>query len=180
MEYVDYHRKVVRRYQVVLEGWPQTLPFKAPSECSSSFSELKDLLQRLRDGNTYWKTLTSEELDALEKELEEKFANGKLTRPKPRRRRSDYGKKRKRAQQEYSSSGSEDEVPTKQQKTKRKKMKRKHTSASTVDSDDEPQPDAPGPSVLTGPESDAPSASTASTGQESNVPSALNTPLSTA
>lgn len=175
MEYVDYHRKVVRRYQVFLEGWPQTLPFKAPSECSSSFHELKDLLQSLRNGNTYWKTLTNEELGALEKELEEKIASGEITQPIPRRRRSDHGKKRKRVQREESPSGNEEEAPSKQQKTKHKKMKRKHTSASIVDSDDEPQPDAP--STLTGPESDAPLASTASTGPESNAPSA---PLSTA
>ena len=177
MEYVDYHRKVIRRYQVVLEGWPQTLPFKAPSECSSSFLELKDLLQRLRTGNTYWKTLTNEELGALEKELEEKFASGEITRPIPRRRRSDHGKKRKRVQQEDSSSGSEDEAPSKQQKTKHKKTKRKHTSAPTIDSDDEPQPDAPSASALTGPESNMSSASTA---PESNVPSASTAPLSTA
>ena len=164
MEYVDYHRKVVRRYQVVLEGWPQTLPFKAPSECSSSFLELKDLLQCLRNGNTCWKTLTNKELGALEKELEEKIASGEITRPIPRSRRSDHGKKRKRVQREDSSSGSEDEAPSKQKKTKNKKTKRKHTSAPTIDSDesdDEPQPDAP--SALTGPEADTPSAPTAST-----------------
>ena len=73
MEYVHYHRKVVHHYQVVLEGWPQMLPFKAPSECSSSFAELNDLLQCLRDSRTYWKELTDEELAMLEKECEQKI-----------------------------------------------------------------------------------------------------------
>ena len=137
MEYVDYHRKVVHRYQVVLEGWPQTLPFKAPSKCSSLFLELMDLLWRLHNGNTYWKTLTNKELGALEKELEEKIASREITQPVPQHRCSDHGKKWKRVQQEDSSSSSnlEDEAPSKQQKTKHKKMKRKYTSAPTIDSD---------------------------------------------
>jgi hypothetical protein len=139
MEYVDYHRKIVYRYQIVLEGWPQTLPFKAPSECSSSFHELNNLLQRLHNGNTYWKNITAKELATLEKELEEKTASGEII-PPTRRRRSDHGKKRNKAQS--------------------KQVKTKYTSTArpaTVNSDDaEPSNDDE-------PQSDVPSAPTAST-----------------
>ena len=132
MEYVDHHRKIFYHYQIILEGWPQTLPFKAPSKCSSSFYELNNLLQFLCNGNTYWKNITAEELATLEKELKEKIASGEIISP-TQCHCSDHGKKWNKGWS--------------------KQVKTKYTSAVTVDSDNAEPSDnkLSAPTALTGP-----------------------------
>ncbi|KIL64910.1 hypothetical protein M378DRAFT_38922, partial [Amanita muscaria Koide BX008] len=58
MEWKHYWIKVVARYNVMIEGWPTTVPFKNLSTASSPLVELNVLLQRWQDGTTYWKQLT--------------------------------------------------------------------------------------------------------------------------
>jgi hypothetical protein len=58
MEYKHYWRNVVMRYHVVLEGWPDDIPFRNLSETSSPLDSLEKLLQRLQHKKTYWKKLT--------------------------------------------------------------------------------------------------------------------------
>ena len=145
MEYVDYHRKVVQRYQVILKGWPQTLPFKSPRKCSSSIQELEDLLQCLRDKRTYWKQLTDDELTALEKEHKEQIEHGKIIPPAPRRRRSDLGKKRKRSRAD--GSGTDDEEAGSHVRKPKKRMPMHSATPINSDSEDEDEPAAK-PSTL--------------------------------
>ena len=60
MEWKRYWSQVVRRYHVIIEGWPATVPFKNLSEMSVSLHEFEKLLQRWRQGETYWKEITQE------------------------------------------------------------------------------------------------------------------------
>ena len=96
MEWKHYWRNVVKRYQVIIEGWPDNIPFRNLSDVSNSLSDLEDLLRRWRCGTTYWKKLTARELQTLDLERDTQITNGEVDAPAPRRRRSDYGKKRPR------------------------------------------------------------------------------------
>ena len=128
MEYKLYHENVIQRHQVMLARWPQQIPFKNLSKCSSSLQELQNFLKKLVDGDIYWKTLTEEELNKLEDEHQKQVEDGKIAPRAPRQCCSDCGKKRKRDIQL-----SEDEDSDAHQK----KRKRKYKSDLTIESDDE-------------------------------------------
>ncbi|KIL56721.1 hypothetical protein M378DRAFT_16818 [Amanita muscaria Koide BX008] len=100
MEWKFYWEHVVRRYGVVIEGWPKSIPFKNLSETSSSLPGLEGLLEQWQSGKIYWKKVTDEELAALEDEHKKKIDAGEIIPPDPRRRRADCGKKRRRTANE--------------------------------------------------------------------------------
>ena len=124
MEYKLYHENVVRRHQVRLVGWPENMPFKNLSECSSSLQELQNFLKKLDDGQTYWERITEEELTQLEEEREKQIEDGKLAPRASRRRRSDHGK-RKRSTENNNTKAPE------------KHKRRKYKSAPRIDTDEE-------------------------------------------
>ena len=93
MEWKHYWVKVVARYNVVIEGWPDGIPFKNLSVASSPLPALNTLLHSWQDGMTHWKKLTLDETDQL---IDDMKAQGEIQDPEPRRARSDRGKKRKR------------------------------------------------------------------------------------
>ena len=97
MEWKLYWRNVVRRYQVIIEGWPDNIPFRNLSEASSPLHDLDNLLCRWRGGKTYWRKLSDAEFHDLDLKRNAQIENGELAAPAPRRRRSDHGKKRLRA-----------------------------------------------------------------------------------
>jgi hypothetical protein len=93
MQWVYYYRNVIQRYQVVVEGWPEKIPFTNLSQVSSALPDLQMLLRKWESGATYWKSLSDEEFEELRKEREEKLESGELADQR-RRPRSDKGKKR--------------------------------------------------------------------------------------
>ena len=129
MEWKHYWVKVVARYHVVIEGWPNSIPFKNLSTASSPLTSLNTLLQSWQDGMTYWKKLTSDEADKLIRDLKSK---GEIQEPQPRRIRSDRGKKRK---QRPVAEDSEDEFNPSLEEPKCRK-RRKATTPATLDSDE--------------------------------------------
>ncbi|KAG6875862.1 hypothetical protein C0992_001988 [Termitomyces sp. T32_za158] len=96
MEWKHYWRNVVKRYLVVIEGWPPGIPFENLSSVSSSLTALEDLLRKWRCGTTYWKALSESEFNDLDTARDRQIEDGDITPPAPRRRRSDCGKKRSR------------------------------------------------------------------------------------
>ena len=130
MEWKYYWPNVVRCYQVIIEGWPEKIPFANLSQASSAFSELQNLLKRWQDGDTYWKKLMEVELDDLEMKRMEKIQSGEIQLPPPHHRGSDYGKKRTH------SPNSEAE------RCQTKKYKSASTVADASDEDDSADPDA--------------------------------------
>ena len=77
-KYKFYHENIVHCHHVMLVGWPQNIPFKNLSKCSSSLQELQSFLRNLVDGKTYWKTITEEKLNKLENECQNKLKTVKL------------------------------------------------------------------------------------------------------
>ena len=127
MEWKHYWRKVVAHHKVVIEGWPDNIPFKNLSEACSALHELKSLLEKWQDGRIHWKKLTDDEAERL---FEEHRAKGKVPEV-TRRTRSDHGKKRKCLSAESASGDNGEVVSTRTWK------RRKITSAATVDSGSE-------------------------------------------
>ncbi|KAG1867507.1 hypothetical protein C8R48DRAFT_599185 [Suillus tomentosus] len=96
MQWAHYFRNVVQRYQVVVEGWPDQIPFTNLSQVSSVLPDLQMLCNRWDDGATYWKSLSDEEFEKLRLEHEEKLKSGVII-DRRRRTRSDKGMKRRSA-----------------------------------------------------------------------------------
>lgn len=91
MEWKYYWVKVVARYNVVIEGWPASVPFRNLSVASSPLKDLDLLLCRWRDGLTFWKNITAAKTDKLLEEMKQK---GEVQEP-IHRTRSDHRKKQK-------------------------------------------------------------------------------------
>lgn len=123
MHWAHYWRNVVQCYLVVIEGWPENIPFVNLSTVSSALPDLEMLLNKWETGEIHWRDLEEDEYEKLRQEHCEKVSSGEVIE-KRRRTRSDKGKKRN---QPLDNSGH------------RRKM---YKSAETVVSDDES--DAPG------------------------------------
>jgi hypothetical protein len=150
MEWKQYWRNVVKRYQVIIEGWPADIPFCNLSETSSALPDLEKLLRKWRCGKIYWRKLSGAELDRLDLERDTQIENGEIAAPAPRRRCSDYGKKRphmkdgtdiSRVERDIDDSGEEDRPPATDKRHSRKHRKsRKVVADSETDSSEENQP----------------------------------------
>jgi hypothetical protein len=92
MQWAHYFRNVVQRYQVVVEGWLDQIPFTNLSQVSSALPDLQMLCNRWDDGTTYWKSLSDEEFEKLRLEHEEKLKSGVII-DRRHHTRSDKGTK---------------------------------------------------------------------------------------
>ncbi|KAG1869472.1 hypothetical protein DFJ58DRAFT_855880 [Suillus subalutaceus] len=119
MHWAQYWRNVVKRYSVIIEGWPKNIPFVNLSTASSALPDLEMLLRKWRSKAIKWKCLTEEELDTMEKERDDGIGNGAI-KETHRRLRSDKGKKRRR--------NADDE-------TSQHHRKKTYKSMETIDSD---------------------------------------------
>ncbi|KAF8123534.1 hypothetical protein EV363DRAFT_1074124, partial [Boletus edulis] len=95
MHWSYYFRNVVSRHQVIIEGWPESIPFANLSNACSSMTHLETLLRNWEDGTTHWKTLTDTEFEKLRQKRNEQLGEGEIEEP-TRRTRSDKGTKRRR------------------------------------------------------------------------------------
>ncbi|KAG1899557.1 uncharacterized protein F5891DRAFT_953738 [Suillus fuscotomentosus] len=92
MQWVHYFRNVIQRYQVVVEGWPNNIPFTNLSKVSSAIPDLEMLLRKWESGATYWKAIDDIEFERLRRERDEGLESGDIIDQR-RRTRSDKGKK---------------------------------------------------------------------------------------
>ncbi|KAG1882319.1 hypothetical protein F4604DRAFT_1523857, partial [Suillus subluteus] len=58
MQWTHYFHNIVQHYQVMIVGWPNSVPFMNLIKVSSSLSELKRLFNLWDKCITCWKTLT--------------------------------------------------------------------------------------------------------------------------
>ncbi|KAG1899812.1 uncharacterized protein F5891DRAFT_953166 [Suillus fuscotomentosus] len=92
MQWVHYFRNVIQCYQVVVEGWPNNIPFTNLSKVSSAIPDLEMLLRKWESGATYWKAIDDIEFERLRRERDEGLESGDIIDQR-RRTRSDKGKK---------------------------------------------------------------------------------------
>ncbi|KAG1786002.1 hypothetical protein EV424DRAFT_1306164, partial [Suillus variegatus] len=93
MHWTHYWRNIVQRYLVVIEGWPENVPFVNLSTVSSALPNLEMLLDKWETGEIHWKHLDEDEYEKLRQERHEKVSSGEVIK-KHRQTRSDKGKKR--------------------------------------------------------------------------------------
>ena len=137
MKHKLYHEKIVQHHHVMLMGWPQNILFKNLGECSSSLQELQSLLEKLLNGQMYWKTITEDELNELEDEHKKQIEDGKITPPAPHRCHSNYGRKKKR---KWDIPLEDDEdSDSSQELRKQKRTNRRDRTSPTVESENETQ-----------------------------------------
>jgi hypothetical protein len=96
MQWKLYWRNVVRRYHVMVEGWPEKYPFKNLSDVTSSLVDLEDLLRKWQCGTIHWRKLSVAEFTQMDLHRDQNIENGTIVDPAIRRRRSDCGQKRRR------------------------------------------------------------------------------------
>jgi len=93
MEWKHYWRNVVKRYMVIIEGWPTNIPFHNISKASNSLTDLETLLRKWHCGKIYWREVTETELQDLDHNWDNQIEGGELKGPTPCHRHSDHGKK---------------------------------------------------------------------------------------
>lgn len=86
MNYSNYKVDIIKQYNVVLEGWPEKVPFTPPS-AMDKMDDVRRLLEDLRMGTCRWRKVTAAELKEVNTELEKEAGAGK----KKRAERSDKG-----------------------------------------------------------------------------------------
>ncbi|KAG1720872.1 hypothetical protein EDB19DRAFT_1575740, partial [Suillus lakei] len=57
MQWMHYFCNVVQRYQVIIEGWPESIKFTNLSNVSSALPDLKMLERQWKSGATKWITI---------------------------------------------------------------------------------------------------------------------------
>jgi hypothetical protein len=93
MEWKHYWQNIVKQYQVIIEGWPDNLPFCNLSETSNSLSDLETLYRKWCCSGIYWKKLSSQELQDLDLQHDYQIEQGEAEAPAPQCHHSDFGKK---------------------------------------------------------------------------------------
>ena len=134
MQWKHYWRNIVNRYKVMIEGWPEKIPIANFSDVSTALPDLEMLLRQWRSGKTYWRKLSNDELQALNRDRDEQIENGEIEVPAARRPRSDRGKKRPRSKKT-------DDNGDGNQRKKRRIAKRKHASHPIIESDEDEDED---------------------------------------
>ncbi|KAG1790938.1 uncharacterized protein HD556DRAFT_1241544 [Suillus plorans] len=127
MHWANYWRNVVQRYLVIVEGWPDNIPFVNLSSVSSALPDLEMLLRKWQSNAIHWRRLEEDEYLKLLEERNEKLEQGEIAE-ECRRTRSDKGKKH---------------VQTSDSSRHKKAFK----SAETVVSDDENDEDKTAPAT---------------------------------
>ncbi|KAL1724899.1 hypothetical protein EV714DRAFT_278081 [Schizophyllum commune] len=125
MQYKNYERKIELDHGVTLEGWPESIEFKNPSEMSTSIPALEQLLRGLKSGTISWRKIGPAVLMERKRRWEDKVARGDAQEP-ARKRRKDAGVARKRRDpesddDEETSSGDEENVQPSRRPATRKK-----------------------------------------------------------
>ncbi|KAG2119353.1 hypothetical protein DEU56DRAFT_747365 [Suillus clintonianus] len=94
MNYQNYEKAIVLVYGVKLDGWPEGLPFLAPSHMHTVL-EVRTLRDALVTGACHWKKLNRRELEDLRVDIQRRSDAGEVVGT-VRKKRSDAGKTRKR------------------------------------------------------------------------------------
>ena len=98
MHWTHYWRDIVTRHHVIIDGWPDNVPFKNLSDVSSSLQALESLLRKWESGEVFWKLLTDVEFKEMDLERDASIENGMTLESHARRTHSDKGKKQSRLQ----------------------------------------------------------------------------------
>ncbi|TDL13891.1 hypothetical protein BD410DRAFT_846538 [Rickenella mellea] len=95
MKWKNYWQDIVSKYRVVIEVWPENIPFGNLSDIVTNIPDFERLLRKWKTNTIYFRQIDDNEYDKLQVERDEKLESGELEEPR-RKIRSDKGKKRPR------------------------------------------------------------------------------------
>jgi len=78
MKWANYWDAVVKKYKVVVEGWPSRIPFALLTQACSGVSDTEALLKSWMNGTTYWRQLDDDEFIKEEKTCDTHIASGEI------------------------------------------------------------------------------------------------------
>jgi hypothetical protein len=93
MKWTHYWRDIVKLHLVIIEGWPEDIPFGNLSEVATSMPKLESLQRKWKQGTIHFRKLTEAEFQQLDEERDKQIENGEVE-VVTRKSRSDKGKKR--------------------------------------------------------------------------------------
>ncbi|KAL0576684.1 hypothetical protein V5O48_005311 [Marasmius crinis-equi] len=93
MQYERFDTTITLRYRVIVEGWPQGIPFQKPSAFGGALDPLFRLRNAWQAGEAHFRKMGEEEFQKWQAERAEKIRTGDIV-PKTRKKRSDAGVKR--------------------------------------------------------------------------------------
>ncbi|KAG1884169.1 hypothetical protein F4604DRAFT_1575016 [Suillus subluteus] len=96
MHWANYWRNMVQRYLVIIEGWPDNIPFVNLSSVSSALPDLEMLLRKWESHAIHWRRFDKDEYCALQEERNKKLESGEVAEER-HQTHSDKGKKCVRA-----------------------------------------------------------------------------------
>ncbi|KAJ7575875.1 glycogen synthase-domain-containing protein [Mycena floridula] len=135
MSYTNYKRDIVVANKIYLIGWPQHVPFAAPSTLTRG-ADIRDLLEALKSGACHWAPLSK-------KELKEVQACVEVAEPNKRAKQSDAGgshtRKKKSVDGDVGDAGDDEEArPRKCQRlAKKASAAPAFTSPETINTDND-------------------------------------------
>jgi hypothetical protein len=122
MNYVNYHFNIIKTYHCRLVGWDKDIRFANPSEIGV-LKDLRKLRDDLKDGRTYWTTMTKAEVDAHMADIEKRRQEGEV-----------IGKVRKQRTSNKRKATNKENRPAKKSK---KSSRKAATSAVMIEDSDE-------------------------------------------
>jgi hypothetical protein len=93
MQWRFYWRDVVKKFRVIIRGWPDDIPFANLSDISSALPILGALLRKWQQGTIFWESISDEEFGKLDKQRDIDIEGSSVEDPGPRKERKDKGKK---------------------------------------------------------------------------------------
>ncbi|KIK76926.1 hypothetical protein PAXRUDRAFT_96019, partial [Paxillus rubicundulus Ve08.2h10] len=78
MQWAYYFQNITQCYMVIVEGWPDSIPFANLSSVTSSLPQLEMLQCKWEMGTTYWKKLTEGKYSELRQKCNEQLESSEL------------------------------------------------------------------------------------------------------
>ncbi|KAL0575882.1 hypothetical protein V5O48_006104 [Marasmius crinis-equi] len=107
MQYERFDTTITLRYRVIVEGWPQGIPFQKPSAFGGALDPLFRLRNAWQAGEAHFRKMNDEEFQKWQADRAEKIRTGDII-PKTRKKRSDAGVKRSKGEVQEPTSGGKD------------------------------------------------------------------------
>jgi len=93
MKWANYWDAVVKKYKVVIKGWPSRIPFTSLMQACSGVGNTEVLLKSWMNGTTYWCQLNDDEFIEEEKNHDVHIALGEIPAHRLCKTCEDKGKK---------------------------------------------------------------------------------------
>ncbi|KDQ59630.1 hypothetical protein JAAARDRAFT_56629 [Jaapia argillacea MUCL 33604] len=93
MKWTQYWWDIVTKYRVVVDGWPNSIPFGNLSDVVKTLHEYESLTRKWQKGKIFFKTLSEQEFAEMDEDQQQQIDNGEIDIP-TRKTCSDKGQKR--------------------------------------------------------------------------------------